>query len=178
MKIVKVISSVVVFLVVLFVAIGLWMPEKWSCSKSVTIGAKPDAIYPVIANLKRWQEWSAWTNENYPEMESSYSGPDEGTGSQWNWATKDMGTGWLKLVDASPAQGIHYELFMNMKGSEESIHGQIALEENDGKTTVTWTDSGDSGNSILRKWKAVLVGFMVGKQMSSGLHKLKHQLEN
>lgn len=177
MKILKISSSIVFILVVLFVGIGLWMPTDWTCSKSIQIVAKPDVVYPLIANLKRWQEWAPWNPENYPEMQSTYSGADEGVGSQWNWTSDNMGSGWLKISEANPATGIHYELFMNMKGTQETLQGEIALHEEGEKTTVTWIDRGHSGSSILKKWKAVIVGFMVGKQMTSGLNKLKQQLD-
>lgn len=176
MKFLKVLLWIMVVLIALFFVIGFFLKGNWEVSENITVKAKAEQIYPFVANLKKWQEWSPWTLDKDPTMSFTYEGPEEGVGARWNWRSEKMGVGWIKIVEADPEHGIKYLLFIDMKGSLSTIHGQIAFEAQGDDTLIRWTDHGDVGDTIIRKWMALAMGVMIARDMSEGLSKLNESL--
>ena len=77
MKAVKVLLILVALLIAVVVAGGLMIAPKFSVTRSISIAAAPDKIYPLIADPRAWKQWSAW-NQRDPAMAIDYSGPASG----------------------------------------------------------------------------------------------------
>jgi hypothetical protein len=167
---------IVCVLVALFVIGGYMIPSHWSVSKSITINAPSDEIYPHLADLRNWQNWSPWTKEKDPTQVYTYEGPEVGPGAKWLWTSEKMGKGVLEIKKADPAQGISYELFIDMNDMQTTIEGDMSFRSHDGMTEVNWTDSGNSGN-LIKRWMSLFIGSMLGGEMESGLTKLKELVE-
>jgi len=177
MKALKNILITVAALVGLFIVIGLFLPNTWEVQKSVTMAASKENIYEHVANLAKWLEWSPWNDTKDTSLKYTYEGPEIGAGAQQNWTSDKMGTGWLKITEANPEKGINYDLFIDMGRFQSNLHGEMAFETVDGQTKVTWTDRGENGGNIIRKWMALSMGSMLGKDMEEGLNKLKQIVE-
>lgn len=160
-----------------FVIGGLLLPSEWKVSRSLVIEAPVDAIYAQVSNLRNWQNWSPWTKEKDPTQEYAYEGPESGVGAKWLWTSQNMGTGWLEIQKADPAQGIAYELFIDMGNMQSTIHGDMVFQIADGKVEITWSDSGSSGNNLLKRWMSLLMDGMLGGELEQGLAKLKMIVE-
>lgn len=177
MKTLKNILIATLALAGLFIIVGLFLPNTWEVNKSLTMAASKERIYSHVADLHKWPEWSPWNDAKDTSLKYSYEGPQEGVGAQQNWTSDKMGTGYLKLTEANPDTGIKYDLFIDMGRFQSSLLGQIAFENVDGQTKVTWTDKGENGNNIIRKWMALSISSMLGKDMLKGLHALKEIVE-
>jgi hypothetical protein len=164
-------------LIAIFIIGGFLIPQEWSVSRSKVISASPELIYPQVANLKNWQRWAPWTLEKDPTQVYSYEGPEMGAGAKWNWVSQKMGKGHLQLKEADPKKGIVYELFIDMNDMQSTMKGVMAFKEKNGETEVVWTDSGDSGNNLIKRWMSLLIGKMLGEEMETGLSKLKDLVE-
>lgn len=174
MKLVKNISIVVGALIALFIVIGLFLPRTWEVSRSLTMAASKHRIYAEVANLHNFTKWSPWTDEKDKTLQYTYSGPEIGVGAQQDWTSEKMGKGWLKVVKADPETGIVYDLFIDMGSMQSSLTGTMDFESTGDQTTVTWTDRGDSGNNIFKRWMSVLfVTRMLGPDLEKGLANLK-----
>jgi hypothetical protein len=160
-------------LVAIFLIGGFMIPRHWSVNESITINAPAEAVYAQIADLKNWQNWSPWTKEKDPTQVYTYEGPEMGVDQKWSWASENMGTGWLLIKTADPIKGIGYELFIDMKGNQSTINGEIAFTQTDSGLEVAWKDDGDSGNNLIKRWMSLFIKPMLGKEMNSGLVKLK-----
>lgn len=179
MKFLKYTLIGVVTLIALFVLIGNFLPNEWEVSRKTTIMAKPEQIYPYIADLRQWQQWSPWTTKTDPSLVYTYEGPEMGVGAKQNWTSDSMGKGWLQIREADPQTGIKLELFMDMGRFQSTLQGQIAFAaEGSESTVVTWTDKGDSGNNIIRKWFNLCMDPMMGSQFEEGLSNLKALAES
>ena len=55
-----------VFLFTIFV-VGLFLPSHYRVERSVTIRAKPGAIYAQINNFKNWLQWTAIPRQMGPD---------------------------------------------------------------------------------------------------------------
>lgn len=73
----KILLGIIVVIVAFFV-IGFLLPGQWAVEKGITINAPPENIYPFVANLKNgWPQWSEFDFQD-PDIQYSYSGPEEG----------------------------------------------------------------------------------------------------
>lgn len=92
MRIVKRVLLTLVFVVVALAAIAYALPSHYRVVRTVDIDAPPSKIYPLVAEVRAWKQWSAW-NQRDPNMEIVYAGPPSGVGAQWNWKSKSEGNG-------------------------------------------------------------------------------------
>lgn len=164
-------------LIAVFVIGGFMIPKEWTVSRSITIDAPPEEVYAPIADLRRWQEWSAWTLDSDPTQVYTYDCPEPGVGCKWSWTSENMGTGNLTIVKGDSARGVTYELFLDMSGMQSTMIGEIAFRERDGTTTVTWTDRGNSENNLIKRWMSLMIGKMLGDELDFGLNNLKTLVE-
>lgn len=177
MRFIKFLISVIVILAVVFVVGGFVIPAKWTVSRSITVSASPEKIYPYISNFKMWEKWSPWNASMDPTLKYSYSGPKTGVGSKQTWTSEKMGTGWMQFTAADPQTGVSYDLFIDMQGNQSTLHGNISFTPKGQETTVTWTDNGDSGDRFVHRWVGLLIKFMLEKEFDNGLNKLKSLVE-
>jgi hypothetical protein len=164
---------VVAIIIAIFVIGGLLLPSTWSVTESTTISAPKERVYEQIANLRNWQNWSPWTKESDPSQVYVYEGPEAGEGAKWLWTSEKMGKGHLLIKDADVNKGVSYELFIDMHDSKSTIDGSILYSEANDALNVVWTDKGDSGNDLLKRWFTLGIKYMLSNEMKSGLAKLK-----
>ncbi len=177
MKLFKTIAIIFAGLIVLFFIVGVFLPSQWQVQRSEVIAASPEAIYQYVGNLKKWREWTVWNNEQDPTMQHTYEGPEMGVGSQNSWTSEKMGIGWLRIIQADPETGISYTLFIDMGRFRSTIAGQIAFVRQPNGTLVTWTDQGDNGTNIVKKWMSLMIDSMLGKELDKNLANLKLLVE-
>src|SRR4051794_21865841 len=137
MRIVKLIGLFVGVLVALFVLGGLMLPRVWRVERTTIINAPPEAIYPRVASFKRWQDW-ALHSEADPNVENTYSGPEEGPGATWSWKGPKMGQGTMTITRAEPKAGIWVD--EKIEGDNSNAHGSLTFEAESTGTRVTWLD--------------------------------------
>jgi hypothetical protein len=172
-KFLKSILVIVGFLVAVFIIGGFLLPKTWQVSETAFIPAPADNIYVQIANLRNWQHWSPWTKEKDPTQVYTYEGPEMGAGAKWLWTSKKMGKGWLEIKEADPQWGIKYELFIDMGSTQSTLYGEIAYTSKEDVLEVKWTDRGESGNNLFKRWMSLLIKPMLSKELKEGLTKLK-----
>lgn len=165
------------FLLVVFVIGGLLIPSNWTVSKEITVAASKEDVYEQVANLHNWQNWAPWNKEMDPTQVYTYEGPKQGAGAKWLWTSKNMGTGWLEIKSADEKTGVLYELFLDMNGSTSTMFGNIAYVETDKGLHITWSDEGNSGKNLGKRWLSLLIKPILGKEFEKGLEKLKTVVE-
>ncbi len=171
MKIVKRTLFALVALVVVLVAVAYVLPSHYNVARSIDIDAPPSKIYPLVAEVRTWQQWSAW-NRRDPNMEIVYSGPPAGTGAQWSWQSKSEGRGQMTLTSADPGRRIGYSLYFPDFGTTAT--GFITFEPISATTTrVSWSNEGDLGNNPMMRWMGLAMDKLVGNDFAAGLANLK-----
>jgi len=159
----------------LFVAIGLLLPGKYHVQRSIAIAAGPAQIYPYLATLKKWPEWSAWTTAQDPTLVYSYEGPDSGIGAISRWEAKQLGQGEMKLTAADPAKGVEFDL--SFEHGQYRCVGAMRFTPTGGDTQLVWSMDGDAGANPISRWFNLLMDQMVGPDLEAGLAKLKRVAE-
>lgn len=149
------------------------MASTYTVARTRTIDAAPEAVFPHIDTLSRWQRWSPWEGMD-PDMRRTYSGPDSGVGSRYEWSgNKKAGEGSMEVTESVPSEKVVIDLrFLKPFKSECFVDFALAPTQAGG-TAVTWTMVGPKNlfmrvlGPIIRMEKAI------GKDFEKGLAQLK-----
>jgi len=177
MRFFKILLSLVVVSLIIFVVGGFMIPPNWMVTRSITMNADSSKIYPLISNFKEWDKWSPWSTSKDASVHYTYDGPESGIGAKQSWTSDKMGKGWMQLTTADPQTGVSYELFIDMNGHQSTLQGNLSFKVEGASTQVTWTDHGYSGNNYVDRWMSLFVKPMLGKQFDIGLANLKAMAE-
>jgi uncharacterized protein YndB with AHSA1/START domain len=174
MKIIKWIAGILLTLVVVVLGIAYSLPNDYKVSRSITVSAAPEKIFPLISVTKEWKNWSVW-NQRDPAMEMQYSGPESGSGAAWDWKSKSQGNGGMKFTQVNAPQKLEYEL--HFEGMGKPSTGAFLLEKQGDGTKITWDMHGSSEGNLMMKLFAPFMDKMVGPDFEAGLANLKKVAE-
>ena len=176
MKILKIGIIIIVTLVVLLGIASMVMSDEYDFERSIVIDAEPAAVHAYVGELKSWDEWTPWKQDD-PSIEITYGDKTTGVGASQSWTGKD-GKGKLTFTRCDVASGIAYDMVFTAEDGTEMPAACAMNYEKSGKgTKVTWTMSGKlegMGAGIF----AALMPSMAGKMFDRGLESLKKKVES
>jgi hypothetical protein len=153
------------------------LPDDFTISRSITIDASPEQLFPWINNLHKSHEWSPWIKLD-PNAKYTFEGPDEGVGASQSWVGNDkVGEGKMTIIDARPNEEVTMKLEFK-KPMEDTSTAKLALSPQDAKTKVTWSMTGRYAN-IIGKAMCFLMNMdkVIGSKFEEGLNNLKGIVE-
>ncbi|XAL99699.1 SRPBCC family protein [Phycisphaeraceae bacterium D3-23] len=172
MKVVKWLAIVVVVLVVAFVVVGLFLPNKIHVERSLAIDAPPEVVFKYLNDLEEWEHWEPFSKGD-PSIVTTIGEPSAGVGATQSWVG-DSGTGSLTFTMADPDKGIAYDLQFD---DFEPSTSEMTYEVVDGKTVLTWTMDGSVGVPVIGGYFAMIIEGMVGPEYEKGLGFLRDVAE-
>ena len=171
----KVLVGVLVVLVVaaagLLVAASV-QPDRFHIERSEVIAAPAGRVYPLIADFRRWPEWSPYEALD-PDMTREIGGAPSGVGATYAWAGDDKaGAGRMEITRAQPPEEVVIALDFTAP-MEAHNTATFTLAPDGGGTRVTWAMDGDS--PLLFKVMCLFFDAdqMIGGDFEKGLAKLK-----
>ncbi len=171
MRFIKTAAVVLIILIVTIAVIGLFLPAQYSVERSIVVDAAPEKVHQYVGNLKKWDEWAPWKEED-PSIHVTLGEKTSGVGASQSWVG-DSGTGALTVTESSPESGIKYDLLFD--GGTYECTGTIKYYRMaDGDTRVTWAMTGDMGKSLASGYFALLMDTMGGNMFEKGLKNLKN----
>lgn len=144
-----------------------FMPRHPVVTRSVAVEAPPDVVFALVADLRRFSEWSPW-----PETDFVYTGPAEGVGQslRWDAPIAGIGTGSLTIDAIEPETTVDIARSTSDHGLAQT---GFRIEETDEGSNVTWSYTTDLGfNPVSRYFGGELDG-IVGPELETGLDRLK-----
>ena len=174
MKILKWLLGGILSLVIIILAVAMILPNEYAVTRTITINAPAEKIYPLVVDPKEWKKWSIW-NQRDPAMAMTYSGSATGTGASWDWQSKSQGNGGMKFTSAIANQKLDYE--MHFEGMGKPSTGAMQFETQSGGTKITWSMHGTSEGNLMMKLFAPFMDKMVGPDFEAGLNNLKKLAE-
>jgi uncharacterized protein YndB with AHSA1/START domain len=177
MKIALKVLKYLIGFIVLFLIAGFLLPSTYSAQRSTTINAPAEKIYPLIANNREWKRWTVW-NQRDPNMQITYSGPEQGAGAKWAWKSKSEGNGGMEFTAVEPNKRVAYSL--QMEGMTPAPGDLTLTPASTGAngTKVTWLMNGDAGMNPLYRWFGFFMDRLVGPDFEAGLANLKKLAES
>jgi len=157
--------------ILLFVLIA-GQPSEYRVTRSLAIGASPDAIFPHVNELQQWEAWNPWGKVD-PNMKLTYDGPPSGVGASYAWVgNHEVGAGRSTITESRPSESIRFKLefFKPMAGVSDTL---FTFKPQGHQTEVTWAMTGK--NNFIAKLFCLFMNMdnMIGGQFEKGLADLK-----
>lgn len=172
----KVLVGLVIF-VILFLVIAIFLPSKYTVSRSITINSNPKNVFSLFGDFKNWDGWSPWKASD-PEAIYTYSDKTSGAGATMSWKGRKVGHGQLTITQYKLNELIKYELKMMDMGMKSQ--GGIEIVNSNDQVNVTWSDEGKFPWPHGR-WFGLFMGNkldkMIGDDFEKGLNKIKELAE-
>ncbi|PBB66903.1 polyketide cyclase [Mesorhizobium sp. WSM4312] len=172
-------STILIILVVFIAAVLIYAatrPNDFVTTRTATIKAAPEAIFPLINDLSRWPTWSPYEKLD-PNMKRTVSGAQSGKGAVYAWeGNGKAGKGRMEIVNSVPSSLISLKLdFERPFRANNSV--DFSLRPSGDATTVTWAMRG--ARPFIAKLMALFMDFdkLIGKDFEAGLAKLKQTTE-
>jgi uncharacterized protein YndB with AHSA1/START domain len=117
------------------------LPSDFRVARSTLINAPPERIFPLINDLKSFNEWNPFAKQD-PTIVITYNGPQTGLGASYSWDSKGRaGKGSSAITDVSPPSRVGMRLDME-KPMEGHPNIAFTLEPRGAATDVSWTMAG------------------------------------
>jgi hypothetical protein len=175
MKVLKVILLLAVILFGAWLVMCAMAPESLKTSRSITIGAPADRIYPWVADLAAWESWSPWQNKD-ATMVNTVSNPSVGEGASMSWTSEEMGAGSMRITAAVPNQKVSTALAFS--GYDQESYSDFIFTESNGETTVEWTMDGGEVAYLFRGFFVLMDAVnKINADYDEGLLALKDNVE-
>ena len=168
----KKIAIVLIVIIAAFAVVAALQPADFRITRSATIAAPPEAVFPHVNDMHQWQEWSPWAKLD-PAAKVSFDGPASGKGASFAWAgNMEVGVGRMTVTESHPSDLIRFQLDFEkpMKGTNIA---EFTFKLEGAQTAVTWTMSGKNGFVAKAFGLIVNCDKMVGGQFEKGLATLK-----
>jgi uncharacterized protein YndB with AHSA1/START domain len=157
-------------LLVIFMGGAYTLPGEAVVERQITIAAPPDKVFAIVSDLKRFPEFSPWT-ELDPGLQYKFEGPEIGIGQKMSWTSDNpqVGSGSQTVVDYNPNKRFATTLDFGDMG-DAIAYFEFKPVDND--TRVTWGFKSLLRNP-LERWMGLLFDRWIGADYEKGLAKLK-----
>src|SRR5580765_2449506 len=106
----KIILIAIPVIIVVFLIIVAMQPSSYRVARSLAITAPPDAVFPHVNELKKWEAWNPWGKID-PAMKVTYEGPPSGVGSSYAWVGNNkVGEGRMTITANRPNELVQLKL--------------------------------------------------------------------
>lgn len=169
-KLVNWLLGIIAVAIAVFVGGGVMLPEVAVVQRQAVIAAPPEKVFAIIGQMKRFNEWSPWTDLD-PAAKYSFEGPDTGTGQKMSWVSADpnVGNGSQTIVEFVENRRTATELDFGDMGKAMA---SLELAPVDGGTGVTWGFKSQL-KGIVERWFGLMFDSWIGADYEKGLARLK-----
>ena len=174
MKIVKWIVIIMLVLAVLFVIIGISLPDRGVIERSVLIKAPVAVVFENVNNLRNHEKWDPWQAAD-KTMKITYGPVTSGRGASYSWTSVDSGTGTQTITESVPNSLVKTELNFTDMGSTAT--GWFSFAEAGGSVRVTEGFMSAPHKCFCGRYLDLLINPEIGKYFVKGLDRLKEVSE-
>lgn len=172
-----IVAALIFIPLAIVLAIAATKPDVFRVERVTLIKAPPEQIFPLINDLQRgFTSWSPYEKKD-PDMQRSFSGPENGKGAVYEWDGDDhAGKGRLEITDASAPSKVTMKLDFVRPFEAHNIV-EFELEPQGEATNVTWGMHGPM--PFVSKVMSVFFDMdkMIGNDFEAGLANLKVRAE-
>ncbi|QSQ13180.1 SRPBCC family protein [Myxococcus landrumensis] len=162
--------------ILILVGVIATRPSEFSISRTATLPAPIDVVFAQVNDFHQWPAWSPWGKLD-PNMKSTYTGAESGTGAVNSWTGNDqVGEGRMTIEESRPNEFVRIKLEF-IKPFTVTNTSTFAFKAAQGGTEVTWTMSGHN-NFVSKAFSLVMdMDKMIGKDFETGFANLKPVVE-
>lgn len=149
------------------------LPSTYRVERSIVIDKPSHEIYPYVAGMGHWPEWSPWHKDDTSST-STYNHNDiAGMGGHLDW-TNDFGKGFMTIEHTKQHKFIQSRLRFEHPFEIEGEHFWHFEDHNteQDKTLVIWKSEGRLGYPLGRFY-GYFINEEMGRNFEQGLDNLK-----
>lgn len=161
----------ILILLGLLILIGAFLPTHYAASGTVTISADRARVHEFVGELKRWDSWGPWKDED-PTIVVTHAPLTTGVGAHQSW-TGESGNGELTFTKCSPEEGITYDMVFIQGETRMPAKSWMSYAGSGSQTDVTWGLEGDMDMPVIGGWMVLMMGPALDEMIMKGLTKLK-----
>ena len=148
-------------------------------SRSIEIERPASIVFPLIANLRTFNEVSPWYDRD-PKADYTYSGPREGKDQAATWVSsvQSVGSGDQKITEVKENEQV--DMALNLNGKRQTAVWAFAPGRVENGSKVTWTATLNCGPSLLAvpcRYLNLVDQIGVQQDIETGLARLKKAAE-
>ena len=173
---IKTVGIAIVVLVALLLAYASTRPDSFRVTRTVSIGAPAEKVFPLVDDFHRWSVWSPWEKLD-PAMKRTYGGAVSGKGAVYEWdGDGKVGAGRMEITVATPASSIAIQLDFLRPMVGHNV-AEFSFTPKGSATDVTWSMHGPS--PFVSKVMGIFFSMdsLIGKDFEAGLANLKAAAE-
>ena len=156
----------------LLLAFPFFLRRRPRVERRVTICAPPEAIFPLINDLRNWPLWTAWSERE--EMDFFYGDTVAGVGAVQRWRSRKR-DGMVRLVRSDENARVDYDATLN--DGRFRLLGRLELRRDGSCTRVTWRCVWEPSSNPYRRYLDLFGRWMIGRDFARGLERLKTRVE-
>jgi hypothetical protein len=172
-------ATILIVLVVVIAAVLVYAatrPNDFVVTRSASIKAPAETIFPLINDFRRWPEWSPFEKLD-PGMHRTLSGADSGKGAAYAWeGNSKAGKGRMEITNSVPSSQVALKLDFE-KPFRANNTVDFTLSPSGEGTTVTWAMRG--ARPFIAKLMGLFMNFdaLIGRDFEAGLDNLRRATE-
>src|ERR1700733_692807 len=174
LKIVLIVTIAIVVVITGTLVFADTKPNVIEVTRSITIQAPAEKIFPLIDDFHHWPGWAPQDRED-PTMKRIYNGAESGAGAISDWqGTGNTGKGRMTITESTAPNKVVVKVDFVRPFVAHNINEFVLEPSQPGASTkVTWTMRGR--NMFFMKVMGVFVNMdrMLGKHFEAGLQNLK-----
>jgi effector-binding domain-containing protein len=160
------------FLVIVLLLAGIFLPKKAHVESSVNIYAPGEIVFDQLNDLTNWEKWSPWEAAD-TTMKIQYGSQIKGSGASYSWTSKRSGSGKISITESIPIKKLAIEIDFGEQGKAESYW---KLEPHEKITRLTWVFENSKLNYFERYFMILFRKNMINT-FKIGLKKIKEVSE-
>lgn len=128
-------------MVLLYFALGSFLPEKWVVETQRQVAAPPEQVVPLFADFGTWESWAAVAGTERANTKIEIDGKAGEVGHAIRWRANQNEAS--MRLSAVHADGIDYEFLSRLGAETESRlrgRGSLRAEKNEHGSLVRWKD--------------------------------------
>ena len=179
MKILLKMLGIFAGVITLLMGFGFTLPGQAHVERDIVISASATDVFPYISHFEEWNNWSPWAKVD-PNADFVLTGSGVDQRMEWASDNPDVGQGSQEVTTLESPTLMKTHLNFEGQGiADASFH----LQEQDGKTLVTWSLDSDMSEKTplllkpITNYFAVMMDGMIGPQYEIGLRNLKNLVE-
>ena len=160
--------------VALYLVVGLALPSSRHLVEKIETNRKLTIVFDTLNSFRRFKDWNTLVLRD-PGMQVTLSGPEEGEGAQFDYASdkKGVGKGSWKIVESVPREKIAYKIENPERGTNKRTAFTFEpTGRNNRNVEITQTYDVDYGWNLLGRYSGMYVARYVGDDMKMGLSRL------
>lgn len=175
----KILKYILFLLLIGIIGVSVYIavqPNTFKITRTRNIKAPKSLIYNNVIDLKNWEAWSPWV-ENDPSTKISLGEQTKGVNGNYSW-TNQQGIGTMTIKEATPDTFIKQRLqFAEYPAS--NITWNFSSNKN-GSTDVTWSIAGENLPFAFKAYTAFFKSMedQEGPNFERGLEKLDSLIIN